>query len=188
MARLNNTDASSSSGNVITGTKKSSSLVIIIAVVIIVAVLGAVIIVLALNSQTSNPSNQTTPRRDVLVTPDNIDEVLAEIQETNPDSAYTASMNIDWYFEDGASPSSNAYIENAVENSRTVYFEVTLADTGEMVYSSPYIPVGSILQNPALTVDLDAGEYSAVCTYHLVDDDYNELSTVSVSVKLHILN
>lgn len=182
MARLKSGDDSVSVNS--SSKKKSSSLVI----GIIFGVVALVLVITVVAFAFSSPKESTEDKRDVLVTPDNVEEIIAEIKEPNPDSAYTASMNIDWYFEDGASPSSNAYIENAPENSRTVYFEVFLADSGEMVYSSPYIPVGSILEHPALTVDLDAGEYKAICVYHLVDDDNKELSTVSVSVTLHILN
>jgi len=59
--------------------------------------------------------------------------------------------------------------------------------TNELLYSSPYIPVGSILEEITLVKELPAGDYDTIVKYHLVDDDMKELSTVSVSVKLHIL-
>lgn len=185
MARLRNGDDSVS---VSSSSKKSSSALVVGIVFGVIALVLVITVIAFAFSPSQTTENTTNAQRDILVTPDNVEEILAEIQETNPDSAYTASMNIDWYFEDGASPSSNAYVENAVENSRTVYFEVFLADTKELVYSSPYIPVGSTLEHPALIVDLDAGDYDGICVYHLVDDNNVELSTVSVAVTLHILN
>lgn len=155
---------------------------------VVVVVLLGVVIYLLVNPKTITTIDDATTPREVLITPENVDELVADIQTPNPDGSYTASMNIDWYFDEGSSSSSNAYVENAVMNTRTMYFEVFLADTEEMVYSSPFIPVGSILKELTLDEDLDVGDYEAIVVYHLVDDDYKELSTVSVTVNLHILN
>lgn len=188
MARLKNTDNTGQKQQVQTG-RKGSSLAVIVAVCLVAAGIAGTGIYLALTSSTPGSDIQeTTARRDVVVTPENVDQILAQMQETNPDEYYTASMNVEWTFADGSSPSGNAYVENAPENSRTVYFDVILVDTSELVYSSPYIPVGSYLEDITLTKDLDAGTYDAICIYHLVDDNENELSTVSVSVTLDILN
>lgn len=187
MAKLKNNNVSSSIILSPAPRKASSFLKIGIIYGCIAFVLAVTITAFAL-SPLQNPQPDTQKNGDVLVIPDNVDGTLTQLQGANSDSSYTPSMNIDWYFEHGASPSSNAYVENVSENSNTVYFEVLLANTGEIVYSSPYIPVGSILEHPTLTVDLDAGTYSGICVYHLVDNNNNELSTVSAAVTLHILN
>lgn len=154
---------------------------------VIILVLLIVILYIVQHPRVATVQETTAPR-EVLITPENVSEIMAGLTDKNTDKAYTTSMNIDWYFSDGLTASNNAYIENPVENSRTVYFEVKLASTSEVVYSSPYIPVGSTLKNLTLSRDIDAGDYKAIVVYHLVDDDYKEVSTVSVSVNLHILN
>jgi len=169
------------------GKKVSPVFIISICMSVIVVVLLCVVIYLLTHPKTAAPVSNG-PQRETLITPENVEERIAELEEVTPDNAYTASMNVDWYFDDGASPSSNAYVENYISNPRTMYFEVFLADTNEMVYSSPYVPVGSILEELTLSKDLDKGDYGAIVVYHMVDDDFNELSTVSVSVNLHILN
>lgn len=155
---------------------------------VVLLIAGVSIYLVVSSSSRDNNQEKNGTRRDVVVTPENVDEILAALEETNPDSSYTASMNVDWFFDDGTSPSKNAFVENAPENSRTVYFDILLIGTSEMVYSSPYIPVGSSLKNITLQTALGAGDYDAVCLYHLVDDNENEISTVSVAVTLHILN
>lgn len=153
--------------------------------IVLIAILVGVIIRLM-----QKPENVTTVASDgrgTLVTEENVKSLVDKAQEPVADGYYTTSMNIDWYFDNGKAESSNAYVENDISNTRTVYFDLMLADTGEIVYSSPYIPVGAKLTDFALTTDLAAGDYNAVVKYHLVDDEHNELSTVSVSVTLHIL-
>lgn len=176
--------------------KNNKSMKILIAVfaVIVIALIGVVIFLLTRPKETvvapvaAVPEEKPESGRGVLVTPDNVDELVASIREPIQDGSFMTSMNVDWTFEDGTSPSSDAYIENAPENTRMVYFDVILSDTSETVYSSPFIPVGSRLSEITLDKDLDAGTYEAVVEYHLVDDDKQEISTVSVSVNLHILN
>lgn len=125
-----------------------------------------------------------------VVTPDNIEEILSHMNDANktaPDN-YEVYMNTTWTFPDANTPSTDAIIGNQKTNTRTVYFTIALKETSQQVYKSPYIPVGSSLQNIVLEEKLGAGTYPAVITYHLVDDDYNELSSVSVNMTLVIRN
>lgn len=187
MARLKNTDNGSQRSSAVTGRNNSLVIICIVVCVVLFVIVGAAIYLVSTSSSGSQQQGKSQDR-DIVVTPDNVAEILEQMEETNPDSSYTASMNVDWYFNDSSTPSNNSYVENAPENSRTVYIDILLADTNEMVYTSPYIPVGSRLENIALQSELAAGDYEAICLYHLVDDDGNEVSTVSVAVTLHILN
>ena len=96
-------------------------------------------------------------------------------------------MNMDWEFPDGNSASTNAYVENSVYNQNTVYFTIELnSNPGVEIFKSPYIPVGSHMENIKLTNPLEAGKHDAVLTYHLVDEDMEELSSVSVALTLTV--
>ena len=125
--------------------------------------------------------------RATFVRPDNVEEVRQKLSQPIPDAYYTTSMTIDWYFDNGKAVSTSSYVENAKENTRTVYFDVTLED-GELIYSSPYLPVGERIEQLTLNRDLDAGDYPAVCTYFLVDDDHKVITSVSVAITIHVLN
>jgi hypothetical protein len=124
--------------------------------------------------------------RGMILTPDNIEEVRRIMNEPNPDAQYTVSMTTHWLFETSRTPSSTAQVDNLESNSRTVYFDVILVDTGELVYSSPYIPLGATLDNFALDVNLRAGTYDALVRFHLVDDDNEVVADVTVTVTLTI--
>ena len=126
--------------------------------------------------------------RATFVNQENVDEVRDSLDDEIEDATYTASMTVDWRFYDGKSVSTTAVVENMKDNKRTVYFDVNLKETGELVYSSPYLPVGARLEGFALDKNLPKGDYPAVVTYYLVDDDHKVITTVSVAITIHVSN
>lgn len=163
---------------------------------IIIAVMCALIAVAAIiacvilfsnpdKEQPANPADEQ--KRNIVVTPDNVDEMLDQVLEKSKAGRYEVSMSLNWEFADGKSASSNAYVENRVSNSNAVYFDIVLEDNEEdVIYSSPIIPVGSHLKEITLDKDLDAGKYDCVVIYHLVDDDQKEISTVRMTLDITI--
>jgi len=122
----------------------------------------------------------------MILTSDNVDEVRQFMSEPNPDAQYTVSMTTNWVFETSQTLSSTALVNNLESNTRTVYFDVTLSDSGKLVYSSPYIPLGGTLENFALDENLKAGVYDAIVRFFLVDDDNEVVADVAVTVTLTI--
>lgn len=135
--------------------------------------------------------NKDKPEKDnrgTVVTEKNAEEVKEQISQPVQDGYYQTSMTIDWTFDTAAAVSKDAFVENVKDNNRTVYFDVNLQDSQELVYSSPYIPIGESLSGIKLSKELAPGDYPAVLTYHLVDDEHNEVSKLAVGITLHILN
>lgn len=165
-------------------------IVIIACVVVIVVLVGAVVALAAKMLSSSGEQPQTAEKRNAVVNEDNVEEVLAELVESEKTASghYRVTMNTTWKFKNGSSASSNAYVKNVAENTNDVYFDVTLADTDELIYSSPLIPLGSYLENITLDKDLDAGTYDCVCTYHLVDEEQNTLSTLRLTLTIEVEN
>lgn len=159
--------------------RKKRKLVIIILVLLLIAAIAVLVFLL---------TRKDGEERDTVVTEENVEKVKQQLQEPVEDGYYKTKMSVDWTFEDGKSVSSDAYVANSKDNTRKVYFEVNRSDTDELVYSSPYLPVGTELKEIKLDKDLPAGDYECVLTYHLVDDEDEELTTLSVTVNLHILN
>ena len=163
------------------GGRKTVSIVILI---LIILVLAGVIFYLLMSRDSENEE-----RRNEVITPDNVAEIIQQMEEKDyvEPGYYTVTMNYDWHFETGDATSSDAYVENMVENKNAVYFDLFLADDEEnTIYKSPVIPVGSSLQNIALDTPLDAGTYDCVMVYHLVDEDQNTISTLRVTVTVTI--
>lgn len=159
--------------------RKKRKLVLIILVLLLIAAIAVLVFLL---------TRKDEKERDTVVTEENVEKIKQQLQEPVEDGYYKTKMSVDWTFEDGKSVSSDAYVANSKDNTRKVYFEVNRSDTNELVYSSPYLPVGTELKEIKLDKDLPAGDYECVLTYHLVDDEDEELTTVSVTVNLHILN
>lgn len=168
--------------------KKKSPLIIvlILAVVIIGSLVGVIIYLLNRPDEASEPKVEMSN----VVTPDNVEDVVnqMETEEKVPVGSYEVSMNTEWVFPDGNSASTNAFVENSTANTNTVYFVVTLDGSGEEIYRSPYLMVGSHIENFQLDTALAKGTYNAIITYHLVDDDYNDLRSVSMYMTITIEN
>jgi hypothetical protein len=130
-------------------------------------------------------SSPEQPKREVLVTEDNVEEVVQEMKEAEytPPGYYTVTQNYDWHFPTGDSASTDAHVENVAENTNDVYFDLFLeSDEENPIYQSPVIPLGAALEDFKLDTKLEAGTYDCIMVYHLVDKDQNTISTVSMTV------
>jgi Na+-transporting NADH:ubiquinone oxidoreductase subunit NqrC len=167
------------------GEKESPKKVVIFIVltVVIMALIGVIIYLLMPKQEEA----QEQDKRNVVITKDNLDEVISQMSDAEyvAPGYYTVTMNNVWHFENGNPTSSDAYVENTVENLNDVYFDVFLAeDETTAIYESPVIPRGASLQEISLKEPLEVGSYDCVMVYHLIDDDQNTLSTLRVSITL----
>lgn len=160
--------------------KKSPKGAIILGCLVLIAILLGVIAFMLLGKDEPEVYNQ-------VVTPENVDEVISQLEDHAEPGSYIVTMNGDWEFENGESASTNAYVLNDAMNTNTVYFTIVTED-GSLIYTSPYLGLGSSINNIKLDIPLSAGTYETVITYHLVDDDYKDLSSVSMALTLIIKN
>lgn len=174
----------SGSGQILTPPepKKNKTTIILLIVLIVVVLVVAGIIIYLLTRPDDDKAEQPSDGRGTVATEDNLDDILNATP--HPDAYYTTSMSIDWHFK--GKKSSDAYVENTTENHRTVYFDIVRTDTSEMIYSSPYIPVGKDLKGVTLDKELNPGTYDTILTYHLVDDDKKEVATLSVGLTIFV--
>lgn len=166
-------------------TKKGGKIVFAICIAII-AILLVLVIYLLLNRKSMQEPEPVN--RNVVVNAENVEEILADLDEKEvvPVGYYETTMNSTWNFPSGDEPSTNAYVENAVANTNSVYFDVTLADTEETIYASPILPVGSHLENITLDSKLSAGTYDCIITYHLLDEENRSISTLKLTLTVVI--
>lgn len=165
------------------GQKSSNTRMKIIVIVLVILLVIASGIIIYILTRPDEADEADTSGRGTVVTEDNADNISIS-QEPVEDGMYETSMTIDWHFV--GAKSDDAYVANVENNTRTVYFDLNLADTGENIYSSPYIPVGSELSGLTLERELEPGTYNTILVYHLVDDDNKELSTLSVALTIYV--
>lgn len=164
-------------------TKKGGFVIVIAAAVIIAGLLGVIIFLLL--SQNTKPEEE---KRSVVITPENVEQVLEEITETKETVTpgyYTATMNTTWRFASGDQPSYDAVVENVEANTNDVFFDIVFEnDESKVLYKSPVIPRGERLENITLDEPLDAGTYDCVVIYHLIDEEQNTLSTLRIAITI----
>lgn len=159
--------------------------VYVIGVLVIAILLAVVIYLLATRNQEKDDG---VVNRNIVVNEENVEQVLQELDEKEavPPGYYEVTMNSTWNFTSGDVPSDNAYVKNAETNTNSVYFDVEREDTGEVVYESPILPVGSHIENITLDSDLEDGTYDCILTYHLLDEENRSVSTLRMTLTLVI--
>jgi hypothetical protein len=60
---------------------------------------------------------------------------------------------------------------NSSSNTFPMWFTVTLDSTGQQVFESGLIPVGSTIAEIKLSEDLEPGTYGATVTVNMVEED-----------------
>lgn len=161
--------------------KKNSSKSKVIAVITIFLLIVVAIIVW-------NILRPKTEKNNFIVTEDNADSIREDLTNKVNAGMFEVRMNTEWTFKNSDSSSDNAYIANAEANNYPIYFEIIVDDSEETILTSPLIPVGSKIENITLEKKLNAGTYPVTVIYHLVDDNGEEVSNVSVAASVIILN
>lgn len=167
--------------------KKQLNIMSVIIIILLALLLTAVIVMMVLllrdKPQTQENVDAGSGTKGTIVTQDNAGELVMD-EGVAPDGYYNVSMSIDWHFKDGVT--KDAKIANKTTNTRTVYFDLLTEDTEDLVYSSPYIPVGESMQGFILDKELAPGTYDMIVRYYLVDDDNMEVSNVSVGITIYV--
>lgn len=172
------------SAEVGTKKKKITSSIIIGLLILVIILLVTITILFA---KKGGEKSQSKPKRDILVTEENVDKVIknleleAEANKVLP-GTYEVCMTNEWVFETASSEAENMYVENSNANTNDVYFDLILKDTEEIVYSSPVIPIGKSMSKLKLDKELEPGTYNAIVNYHLLDKEQNELSTLAMNI------
>ena len=98
------------------------------------------------------------------------DAIVASLNEKVEAGMINISMNTAPFFSDGTS-AGNLMIVNESINNYPQIVVITRNDTGEEIYRSGGIPVGSKIETAKLDVDLPAGTYECTAMFHNVNPD-----------------
>lgn len=161
--------------------------------ILFVALVGC--IVLSLSKLNNNKSVEVSENNATVsalergfVDEKNADDIMIEMSDKVEKGMFECKMTTTWTFENSDSVSPNAYVANVESNLHTLYFDVFESATNELLYSSPMLPVGTELNDIKLDKKLSAGDYSAVVMYTLVDENYEEVSTVGFNITISIIH
>lgn len=101
------------------------------------------------------------------------EKIVESLNEKVEEGMINISMNTSPTFRDGAS-AGDLMIVNESVNRYPQIVEIVRNDTGEKVYRSGGIPVGSKVESAVLDVDLDAGTYDCTAMFYNVDPNTGE--------------
>ena len=101
------------------------------------------------------------------------DKIVDALNEKVEQGMINISMNTTPIFQNGSS-AGNLMIVNESVNNYPQVVEIHRNDTGEVIYKSGAIPVGSKLETAKLSADLDAGTYDCTALFYNVDPDSSE--------------
>ena len=102
------------------------------------------------------------------------EEIEARLNEKVAEGMINISMNTAPYFENGTSE-GNVMIVNEAINNYPQQVEFIRNATGEQIYQSKAIPVGSKIERAALDVELPAGSYECTAMFHNLDPVSGEI-------------
>jgi hypothetical protein len=98
------------------------------------------------------------------------DEIVGALNKQVEEGYINISMNTSPVFANGTS-TGNLMIVNEGVNRYPQIVEISRDDTGEVVYKSGAIPVGSKIEAAKLDVPLSAGTYACTAIFHNIDPD-----------------
>ena len=102
------------------------------------------------------------------------EEIAERLNQKVEEGMINISMNTAPYFEDGKAE-GNVMIVNESINNYPQQVEFIRNDTGEQIYQSNAIPVGSKIERAALDVELPAGSYECTAMFHNLDPVSGEI-------------
>jgi len=97
-----------------------------------------------------------------------LDAVVEGLNEKVREGMINISMNTSPYFRNG-SEAGNLMIVNEGANRYPQVVEIVRNDTGELIYRSGAIPVGSKIESAKLDTVLGAGTYECTALFYNVD-------------------
>ena len=116
------------------------------------------------------------------------EEIAEKLNEKVAEGMINISMNTAPYFENGKAE-GNVMIVNESINNYPQQVEFIRNDTGEQIYQSKAIPVGSKIERAALDVELPAGTYECTAMFHNLDPETGDIiGTAGAIITITIKN
>ena len=116
------------------------------------------------------------------------EEIAEKLNAKVAEGMINISMNTAPYFEDGAAD-GNLMIVNESINNYPQKVQIVRNDTGEQIYESGAIAVGSKIERTKLDVTLPAGTYECTAYFHNLNPETGEIiGTAGAIINITIKN
>ena len=116
------------------------------------------------------------------------EEIAEKLNEKVAEGMINISMNTAPYFENGTAE-GNLMLVNESINLYPQKVQIVRNDTGEQIYESGAIAVGSKIERAKLDVDLPAGTYECTAMFHNLDPETGDIiGTAGAIITITIKN
>ena len=116
------------------------------------------------------------------------EEIQEELNKKVEEGMINISMNTSPTFPSGKEKGNLLIVNNETNRYPQIVY-IVLKDTGEEIYRSKGIPVGSKIEYAALDKELPAGEYSCVAYFNSVDPETGAfLGTAGAEIVVTVLS
>ena len=116
------------------------------------------------------------------------EEIAEKLNEKVAEGMINISMNTAPYFENGASE-GNLMLVNESINNYPQKVQIVRNDTGEQIYQSKAIPIGSKIERAKLDVELPAGTYECTAYFHNLNPETGDIiGTAGAIITITIKN
>ena len=116
------------------------------------------------------------------------EEIAEKLNEKVAEGMINISMNTAPYFENGTAE-GNVMIVNEAINNYPQEVQIVRNDTGEQIYQSKAIPVGSKIERAKLDVVLPAGTYECTAYFHNLNPETGDIiGTAGAIITITIKN
>ena len=117
-----------------------------------------------------------------------LEEIAEKLNEKVAEGMINISMNTAPYFENGAAD-GNPMIVNESINNYPQKVQIVRNDTGEQIYESGAIAVGSKIERAKLNTALPAGTYECTAYFHNLNPETGEIiGTAGAIINITIKN
>lgn len=125
---------------------------------------------------------------DGMLPTNNPDDILEMLQKKVDENQFAFKINANPVFAPDCS-TGNLRIENPARNIYGMQVELKLDETGETLYSSPYIAPNQYVESVGLTRQLPAGNHEATAYFTAIHPETNAyMGEVAAEIKLTISN
>ena len=116
------------------------------------------------------------------------EEIAERLNQKVEEGMINISMNTAPYFENGTAE-GNLMLVNESINNYPQKVQIVRNDTGEQIYESDAIAVGSKIERARLNVDLSAGTYECTAYFHNLDPETGDvIGTAGAIITITIKN
>ena len=116
-----------------------------------------------------------------------LDAIRDSLNEKVEEGMINISMNTSPVFSDGEAEGSLMIVNEDI-NRYPISVEITRNDSGEVIYTSKAVPVGSKIESDTLNVDLPAGTYECTAMFFNLDPATGDkLGSAGVVIELTVL-